>query len=347
MSKNDQKLSISSVLGAPREREDILAEIKKNPSLYSVFQRFEARDQDSLLKFLAGEKSLEILYDPFFKYVMDPEIHPERLESLLSALFGQPVTICQVLPNEGRQLADNGSFVIMDILVELSDGTYVDVEMQKIGYQFPAQRSSCYASDVIMRQYNRVRAEKGKDFTYRDIQSTYLFIIMEKSSPEFLKVPEYIHRRTTSYTSGVNLPEIANITYVSLDTFKKAVQNVDTELDAWLTFLSRDDAEGILSLVDRYPQFLPYYSDIAEFRKKPEELIYMFSEALYILDRNTERFMVDELKKEVDSLKQDNDSLKQKNDSLNGQVNSLTDENVALSEKLSAYEAKFGTLNEQ
>ena len=29
----------------------------------------------------------------------------------------------------------------------------------------------------------------------------------------------------------------------------------------------------------------------------------MFSEALYILDKNTERFMVDELKNEVDGLK--------------------------------------------
>ena len=217
--------------------------------------------------------------------------------------------------------------------------------MQKIGYRFPAQRTNCYAADIIMRQYNRVKALKGKSFTYKDIQKTHLFIIMEQSSSEFLTVPEaFIHHRNISYSSGVRLPETADITYISLDTFRSSVQNIDTEITAWLTFLSKNDTASILSLLDRYPQFLSCYQDIAAFRQKPEELIYMFSEALYILDKNTERLMVDELRAEVESQKSENQALKSEKKAWESEKQSLEAETQSMREKLSAYEAKYGTI---
>ncbi len=78
--------------------------------------------------------------------------------------------------------------------------------------KFPAQRTSCYAADIIMRQYNRVRAIKGKSFSYRDVQQTCLIIFMEQSSREFLSVPDqFLHHRNISYSSGVQLPETVDI----------------------------------------------------------------------------------------------------------------------------------------
>ena len=69
-------------------------------------------------------------------------------------------------------------------------------------------------------------------------------------------------------------------------------QNIDTELDAWLTFLSSDAPSDIIKLVTAYPKFQEYYNDISKFRKNPKELINMFSEALAIMDRNTELYMM-------------------------------------------------------
>ena len=80
-------------------------------------------------------------------------------------------------------------------------------------------------------------------------------------------------------------------------------QNIVTELDAWLTFFSCTDAEHIVRLVQEYPKFLEYYKDIAVFRTNPKELIYMFSEALEILDRNTANYMIDEMAQEINSIK--------------------------------------------
>lgn len=47
-----------------------------------------------------------IFYDGFYKYVLDPERNPERLEGFLTELFGQTVIIEQVLPKEGTKLEE-------------------------------------------------------------------------------------------------------------------------------------------------------------------------------------------------------------------------------------------------
>ena len=99
-------------------------------------------------------------------------------------------------------------------------------------------------------------------------------------------------------------------------------QNIITVLDAWLTFFSCTDAEHIVRLVQKYPKFLEYYKDIAVFRTKPKELIYMFSEALEILDRNTANYMIDELAQEVKSIKEELDSAKSELDSAESELDS-------------------------
>ena len=94
--------------------------------------------------------------------------------------------------------------------------------------------------------------------------------------------------------------------FLCLDIFRKNIHNVDTSssaLDVWLMFLSSTDINAIRNLITEFPEFIPIYREIVEFTKNPEVLLDMFSEALYIMDRNTERLMVTELQEEVDSLK--------------------------------------------
>jgi len=171
--------------------------------------------------------------------------------------------------------------------------------MQKTGYLFPSQRSSCYAADIVMRQYNKKKNDLGERFTYRDISPVYLFVLMEKSPESFKDASDYITRREVSYSSGISLPETVNITYITLDKFngrndnKMDGERIDDELDNWLTFLSRDDVKSVVGLVDTHPEFAEIYHEIALFREDPGEVMRMFSEALAFLDKNTERYMVD------------------------------------------------------
>lgn len=324
-------ISIADVLGSPLEKPDALALLQQDKETYLRFLEFPSEEQEQILTFLEGSRGLPILYDNFFKKIMNPDLHPERLESFLSAILNQTIRIHSILPREGNKLTDSGSLVIMDILVELTDKSIINVEMQKIGYAFPGERSSCYISDLIMRQYNRVRSESQKNFSFKDLKPVYLIVLMEKSSSEFLNVsPHYIHRSNTIFDSGAPVHILGNIVYISLDTFHFVVQNINTELEAWLTFLSSDQPSDILKLVNKFPKFKSYYADIAAFRQHPKELIYMFSEALTIMDRNTVKYMCEEQKKEIASLtaklaKKDSDLAKKDSiiESLQAELNKL------------------------
>ena len=113
--------------------------------------------------------------------------------------------------------------------------------------------------------------------------------------------PTFLHRLRCEMDSGVNLNLLMNLAYISLDTFRTESQNIDSNLKAWLTFLSSDKPEDIMRLVDRYPEFKDCYHDIIMFRKKPEELMNMFSEALIQMDKNTVQYMIEEQQKELEA----------------------------------------------
>lgn len=173
-----------------REREEVLAEIAKSEALRTRFDGWMSEQQEEFLNICTGVKGLKLLYDGFFKEVMNPEYVPERFNDFLFGLLGQRVRVVKVLPGDSTRIADESSLLIMDIVVELEDGSIANVEMQKIGYLFPGQRSACYSADLLLRQYKRVRNEKQKKFSCRDIKSVYTIVLFEKSPREFHNYPD-------------------------------------------------------------------------------------------------------------------------------------------------------------
>ena len=114
------------------------------------------------------------------------------------------------------------------------------------------------------------------------------------------------------------------ITFISLDTFKDEVHNINTKRDAWLKFLTEDDPDEIVNFVNQYPEFLPCYKDLIAFRQNPKELINMFSDALKEMDKNTERYMVEELNKKVKELNEELSNTASINDALITQNDAMT-----------------------
>ena len=90
-----------------------LTRLQEDPSLYGRFLNLPARLQKELVDFYTGQKGVKITYDPFFKYVFNPELHPERLERLLSGLLKEKVKIRQVLPTDSIRLDESMSLVVM------------------------------------------------------------------------------------------------------------------------------------------------------------------------------------------------------------------------------------------
>ena len=286
-----------------RTRSELLDEISNNHNLSSLFASWTMRQQEEFLNFCCGTRGVKLLYDSFFKEIMNPEYAPERLEELLSLLLGEQVKIVQLLPNDSVRIADESTLLITDIVVQLENGSIANVEIQKIGYMFPGQRCACYSADLLLRQYKRVRDKKEKQFSYKDIKSVYTIVLYEKSPEEFKVFPDiYLHRSKQTTDSGLELELLQKYLFIPLDIFQKNHQNkpIRNKLDAWLTFFCMDEPETIIRLITEYPEFKPMYEEIYELCQNTEKVMGMFSKELLELDRNTVQYMIDVMQDKID-----------------------------------------------
>ena len=171
----------------------------------------------------------------------------------------------------------------------------------------PGARSACYTSDMLLRQYRRVRACQGKDFAYSQIKNVYLIVIYEKSPKEFKEFPNtYYHHARQVFDSGLKLDLLQEYIMIPLDIYHKRADNkpIENKLEAWLAFLTDDRPERIMELITKYPEFKPMYETLYQMCMDVEKVMNMFfSEELRILDRNTVYYMIDEQQKELDEQK--------------------------------------------
>ncbi len=322
---------LPEALRKPRLRNDVIADIKANPQTYQTFQALSPDAQEALIEFCMGNRGLKITYDPFFHKILHPDTHPERLNSFISAVLKQKTTLKRVLPREGIQLSDGSSIMIMDILVELEDGSLVNVEIQRYGLYFPMQRSSCYGSDLLVREYAQLRDIHGKNFSYKMMRPVYVIVLMENSPSEFYQYPDtYLHRSQFSFDSGLSLENLLNFIYIPLDIFRNIPHNDIGELEAWLYFLGSDNPAHIQRVLDKYPAFEELYKEIINFRFHPKELIDMYSEALAIMDRNTINLMIDDMK---EKLKEMENELEAKHTTIVEMDNTIAEKDNTIAEK--------------
>ena len=194
--------------------------------------------------------------------------------------------------------------------MEFEDGALADIEIQKIGYAFPGERSACYSADLLLRQYKRVRekqrGQKGK-FSYKNIKNVYTIVIFEKSPMEIRMLENrYIHKSFWGFDTGLKMNLLQNFIFIALDIFRKNMDNksVENELEAWLMFFGSEEPERIIELIESYPDFREIYEDIYEICLNMEKVMGMYSKELQELDRNTVQYMIDEMQEIINEQKQ-------------------------------------------
>ena len=91
---------------------------------------------------------------------------------------------------------------------------------------------------------------------------------------------------------------------IALDVFAKSeyakVKKPKDRLNGWLSFFCTENTEDAIRLCEIYPWLSEAYKEMAGFAANPEELIGMFSEMLHELDRNTTRYMVDDMREKIE-----------------------------------------------
>ena len=275
-----------------RTREEVWQEISEKEKLLEIYQQWNREQQEEFLNFCTGNRGIKILYDAFFKEILNPENAPERLEEFLSLILEQKVKILKVLPNDTVRIADESSLVIMDIVIEMEDHSIANVEVQKIGYLFAGQRSACYSADLLLRQY------------------------------------KHIHRFSQKSDTGVEMELLQEYVYIPLDVFRDIVHNkgIRNKLEAWLEFLSTDSPEEIAELVEAYPEFRKLYAEVYGLCLNVERVMEMFSKELQELDRNTVQYMIDEMQEEIDGKQEEINEQRRKLDEKEALILSLQEE---------------------
>lgn len=315
-----------------RSREEILSEIQNRKHLYAMFSSWRKEQQEEFLDFCTGSKGVRILYDSFFKEILNPEYYPERLDSFLSEMLGQEVKVLKVLPNDTTRITADSALLITDIVVELEDRSIANIEVQKIGYKFPGERAACYSADLLLRQYKRVRGI-DKEANYKDIKPVYIIVIFERSPAVFHNFPDvYMHTVRPASDTGIQLNLLQNYLFLSLDIFKANMHNkaIRSKADAWLWFFSMDDPEEIVKLLTSYPEFKPMYEDIYRLCCSTERVMNMFSEELHMLDVNTTKYMMDEMQEEIDVLANQREEMLKEKERLLGEKELLLGEKERL-----------------
>lgn len=285
-------------------KEDLEQTLRKNHVLFNQYTNLHGEWKSRFIDYMTGKKTFPMTYDPFFKCIFNPDIHPDRLSNLLSAILGQQVKVQCILPSEDIVLSED-SLLIMDIIVKLTDGSLANVEIQKIPYQFPAERVSCYSADLLLRQYTRLKLMDN--FKYSDLKKVYTIILYEKSTKIFHDEHlngAYFHHGKTIFNTGLQLDLLQEYFLISLDVFRKnGYAKEKDDLTIWLSFLSTDTIEEAERLIRKYPWLEEIFEEMSRYVYKPEEVLSMFSEALKIMDQNTVRYMMDEMQEELSEAK--------------------------------------------
>lgn len=316
--------------------------------------------------FLKGKKSLPLLYDPFFKKIFNPVERRDRLSELVSCLLGQKVTVLEVFPNEDSQFL--GVMIIMDMVVLMADGSIANIEIQKISYDFQAERISCYSADLVLRQYKMITGKNESSMngsskpSYKDMRKVHTIILFENSNKSLISQVDkalYFHVGKTQFNTGIKIELLQDFVLVSLDTFNKyrysdiregRIKITDYDYDSsqydepvsekmkqdrlkYLSLFVAETPQEIERLIEIFPDLESVRRDINEYLERPGEVLSMFSEALRILDRNTAELMVDRMKDEMEALQVQKDELTGEIDELKEQNNELSVKNDELSVK--------------
>ena len=315
--------------------------------------------------FLKGKKSLPLLYDPFFKKIFNPVERGDRLSELVSCLLGQKVTVLEVFPNEDSQFL--GVMIIMDMVVMMADGSIANIEIQKISYDFPAERISCYSADLVLRQYKMITGKNQERKhevsmngstkpSYKDMRKVHTIILFEDSNKSLISDMDktfYFHVGKTRFNTGIKIELLQDFVLVSLDTFRKyrysdiregRIKITDYDYDSSQyndelvsEKMKRDRLKFLSLFVAETPQeidrLIEIFPDLESVRQDINEYLERPGEVLSMFSEALRILDRNTAELMVDRMKDEMEALQVQKDELTGEIDELKEQNDELSGK--------------
>ena len=325
-------------------KNEVLLTLSNSPEALTMYRKLPSTIKEEFIDICTGKRGIPLHYDVFFKAIFSPDKHPIRLGRLLSQILGERVEVISSMSNEGSKISDRGSFVIMDIVVRLSNGEIVNLEIQKVGYLFPVKRFDCYCADLIMREYSRLREKHCKDFSY-DMLPKVISIAMFETTPNELATDysTYIQHGQMKTDMGKVLNSVPEHYYIFLDNFSYAMHNkpIQTELEAWLMLINTVSIERINELIKFDSKFADIYTELFGMIVKPEELLSMYNNIFLDADKCEEQLMLDMMKNEIKEKSTKLDQMGNQLSQMNSKLQNIGSELQAKDSELQAKDSEL------
>ena len=271
----------------------ILKQIESDHELNEAWEKLSPESQEYFQRVDEGELVPNLLSDSIFKTIFDPEVSPERISRLVSSILGRDVSVVRSMDKEGIYLSSQSKGVILDLVVEFSDGSVADVEIQREGARIPSQRSAAYSANLLTRQFSVERGESKADLVYTKLRPVYTIIIMEDSPEPFTLSSECVHhfcqKSDTGVENGTKLEFLQYYDYVCLDVFRTKHPHVASMLEVWLEFFT-------IRRADEMKQFL---SENAGFQEIYDQAIKMLAGRRELLNMIQDIFANEDIKKTI------------------------------------------------
>ena len=176
------------------------------------------------------------------------------------------------------------------------------------------------------------------------MKSVYTIVLFEKSPRIFHQYPDtWRHYFRQMSDTGLEVELLQKYLFIPLDIYTKNRQNrnIESKRDAWLSLFTSQDPDRIIELAERYPEFKEIYEEGYEICRNMENVMGIFSKELYILDRNTERFMFEEMQRESEEIKREIEQIQKKKEQMQKEKEDILRETEKMQDTVHRIESKY------
>ena len=291
--------------------EEFLEDVHADEAMLAGWNQLPEFARLRFKQYYDGEALPPFTNDAVFKYIFNPDTHPERLSELLSLLIGMPCQVKKALTQENIPLSLYSKKVIMDILVELETGELANVEIQRVVADFSNKRAAVLSSSLLTRQYSILKEQQKAEMDFDKIQKVYTVVFFEDNIPESAVCPDrYLHKSRQTFDTGIKMDLMQEYIFVELNKFRRLVTNLDTKLDGWLKFIITRTPTDIEELIAKFSSFQEVCTDAIMFLNDKGVMLSMILEGLAEVDENSFKNMIKRRDAQIAEVKEENTELK-------------------------------------
>lgn len=197
----------------------------------------------------------------------------------------------------GAEMAKSSIYskkTILDVIARLKNRGICNVELQKAAQEFISTRIEVYSSDLLVLQYSVQKGEKKGEFSYRDIPSSYLVVIMKDSPSKFRENPHIIHYKEITTDTGIRLDSTIKVVYIEAGKCYNYYQKNGRypegceEIGPWLCAVADINQTRKAQQEQKNPDIEDICRELESFGQSGEVLTAMFKEKYAEINRNSE-----------------------------------------------------------